>query len=118
MRLGEFIDGNLQAILGEWEVFAQSIWPETETGPADLRDHAEEILRTVVRDMKSPQTTGERAGKSKGLRDQESSARPMTNIAALHALARAGVGFDLMAIVAEYRALRASVLRLWRESKP
>ena len=29
MRLGEFIDGNLQAILGEWEVFAQSIWPET-----------------------------------------------------------------------------------------
>lgn len=27
-------------------------------------------------------------------------------------------GFDLWALVAEYRALRASVLRLWRESLP
>ena len=27
-------------------------------------------------------------------------------------------GFDLWAVVAEYRALRASVLRLWRESEP
>ena len=27
-------------------------------------------------------------------------------------------GFDLWAVIAEYRALRASVLRLWRESGP
>ena len=27
-------------------------------------------------------------------------------------------GFDMWAVVAEYRALRASVLRLWRDSEP
>ena len=27
-------------------------------------------------------------------------------------------GFELWAVIAEYRALRASVLRLWRESEP
>jgi len=36
----------------------------------------------------------------------------------LHAVGRLGSGFDLMEVVSEYRALRASVLQLWRDSKP
>ena len=35
-----------------------------------------------------------------------------------HGTARAASGFDLSAVIAEYRALRASVLRLWRDSGP
>ena len=35
-----------------------------------------------------------------------------------HGAGRVGSGFELWAVVAEYRALRASVLRLWRESGP
>jgi signal transduction histidine kinase len=36
----------------------------------------------------------------------------------VHARGRVDSGFDMMEMVAEYRALRASVIRLWRESKP
>ena len=36
----------------------------------------------------------------------------------LHAIGRLGSGFDLMEVVSEYRALRASVLQLWRDSAP
>jgi signal transduction histidine kinase len=36
----------------------------------------------------------------------------------IHAVGRVRSGFDLQAIVAEYRALRASVIRLWRETHP
>ena len=32
----------------------------------------------------------------------------------VHAVGRVNSGFDLLAVVAEYRALRASVIRLWR----
>src|SRR3954471_14405545 len=36
----------------------------------------------------------------------------------VHAVGRVNSGFDLLEVVAEYRALRASVLRLWRASAP
>jgi signal transduction histidine kinase len=36
----------------------------------------------------------------------------------VHGAARVRAGFDLVAVVSEYRALRASVVRLWRESGP
>lgn len=36
----------------------------------------------------------------------------------MHGVERMGSGFDIMEVVAEYRALRASVLRLWRASCP
>jgi len=35
-----------------------------------------------------------------------------------HAIGRLGSGFDLLEVVSEYRALRASVLQLWRDSRP
>ena len=42
----------------------------------------------------------------------------MNAASAIHGSGRVGSGFDLWAVVAEYRALRASVIRLWRESGP
>ena len=36
----------------------------------------------------------------------------------LHGVGRVGSGFHITEVVSEYRALRASVLRLWRESLP
>jgi signal transduction histidine kinase len=36
----------------------------------------------------------------------------------LHAVDRLSLGFDLLEVMSEYRALRASVLRLWHESSP
>jgi hypothetical protein len=36
----------------------------------------------------------------------------------VHGVGRVGSGFNLVEVASEYRALRASVLRLWRESNP
>ena len=119
MRLPEFIAENVERILAEWEVFARDVWPEGPTaGPAELRDEAEDILRTALADMRSDQTDGEQTGKSKGQLGQSAESEHLTSASSSHGVGRATSGFDLWAVIAEYRALRASVLRLWRESAP
>lgn len=116
MRLADFILNNLEPILGEWEVFARSIWPGAATNPLTLRDHAEQILRAMARDMKSPQTTMQQCDKSKGEGDAGVLSDRVTGASDLHAIGRVRSGFHLMEVISEYRALRASVIRLWRES--
>ena len=119
MRLADFILGNVEPILAEWEAFAGSIWPGPTSDPRALRDHAEEILRATARDMQSVQTGSEQSDKSKGEGDDAARHSAAVDRASdVHALGRVLSGFDIMAVVAEYRALRASVIRLWRESAP
>ncbi len=43
---------------------------------------------------------------------------PLNGASEDHAISRLKSGFDLRAVVSEYRALRASVLQLWRDSSP
>ncbi len=118
MRLPDFILANTDSILGEWDAFARSVWPSSGASPEDLRDHAEGILRAAALDMKSAQTGLEQSDKSKGLRDEQAVGGRLNTASQDHAVGRAGSGFDLRALMAEYRALRASVVRLWFESKP
>ncbi|MDB5298045.1 MAG: histidine kinase, partial [Phycisphaerales bacterium] len=66
MRLAEFILGNVEPILAEWEGFARGIWPGGETDPAALRDHAGDILRAAAADKRADQTPAERTDKTKG----------------------------------------------------
>jgi signal transduction histidine kinase len=118
MRLADFILGNVEPILAEWESFARSIWPRGETDPLGLRDDAEEILRAAASDMASAQTATQQSHKSKGEGDAGEDSGRVNRASALHAVGRVDWGFNLGAVVAEYRALRASVIRLWRESGP
>jgi signal transduction histidine kinase len=118
MRLSDFILENVEPILKEWEAFARSIWLGTDTDPAELRDHAEGILRSIAADMKSAQSAAERAEKSKGHSDAGPKSASMMKASAIHALERVGSGLDMATVVSEYRALRASVIRLWRASEP
>lgn len=90
-----------------------------------LRDHAPDILLATVQDMKSSQSTTERSAKSRGQghrgHDGDGAAvigASLNGASELHAVGRLGSGFDLMEVVSEYRALRASVLQLWRDSSP
>ena len=119
MRLADFVLANVEPILGEWESFARSIWPAGATAAvAELRDDAEAILRETVLDMRSQQTSAEQAEKSKdtiGAREDEGG---LSRASSSHGSGRVTSGFDLWAVIAEYRALRASVLRLWRASDP
>ena len=113
MTLARFINENLDSILAEWEAFALTLHPAAETATAlALRNHAKEILQAMARDMENTQTEIQQSDKSKGwgpVLDGKETA------AATHGALRHLVGFDLGQLAAEYRALRASVLKLWRE---
>jgi signal transduction histidine kinase len=76
-----------------------------------LRDHALEMLQTIVADLRTPQSSAEQIAKSKGIAD--GSAGGPDTAAEVHGAGRAGSGFTVGEMVAEYRALRASVIRLW-----
>ncbi len=113
--LADFILHRMEAILAEWEAFAATLVPGAVglDSPA-LRDHAQQILEAVAKDLKSPQSLEAQMEKSKG-RAPRIHGAPET-AAQTHAVLRARDGFDINQLVAEYRALRASVLRLWMES--
>ena len=119
MRLPDFILANVEPILVEWESFARGIWPDGATADvAEMRDEAEDILRATALDMQSHQTAAQQAEKSKGASRQWDESGDLTRASSSHGAGRVGSGFQLSAVVAEYRALRASVLRLWRQSGP
>jgi signal transduction histidine kinase len=118
MRLAEFIATNTAPILAEWEAFARSVMPGAKMDPLALRDHAEDILRATARDMMNPQSAAEQASKSTGHASEGSDSQRLTGASEVHGVGRVGSGFDLLGVVSEYRALRASVIRLWRRSDP
>jgi signal transduction histidine kinase len=108
--LADFIDENRLPIVAEWEAFALSLTPAaTGMTPSALRDHADEILTAIIDDMRSQQSAAEQAEKSKG----RGTAQRRVNLADGPETLRIENGFKLGQLVAEYRALRASVLRLW-----
>ena len=83
-----------------------------------LRDHALAILRASALDMRSAQTAAQQSDKSHGGGPRGQDRSGMTGASDEHGAARVRSGFDMLSLVAEYRALRASVIRLWRESGP
>ena len=107
-----------EPILGEWEVFARSISAGEHLDQLALRDNAGQILEATARDMKSDQTSAQGKDKSLGDRDNSHDSDALDTASDLHAVERLGLGFDMLEVMSEYRALRASVLRLWRASKP
>ncbi|MBC7979481.1 MAG: HAMP domain-containing histidine kinase [Armatimonadetes bacterium] len=123
MRLPDFIIANLEQILEEWESFARSIWPGPVASRRVLRDHAEDMLLAVARDMKSSQTQAQQSEKSKGLgqggpNQRGKNSDRVDDASNLHAVSRLSSGFDVRTLVAEFRALRASVIHLWASSSP
>ena len=112
-RLGDFILKNMEAILAQWEKFAQTINPPALTmDSTSLRDHAELMLKTIAKDLTTEQTEKEQSDKSKDL----APIHPNVTAAEDHAEARLLSGFTIGQLFSEYRALRASVLHLWDKS--
>jgi signal transduction histidine kinase len=105
----------MEEILSEWEHFARAQLPAaSELNSKGLRDHAEDILLAIVKDITTAQSAEQEVQKSSS-RTARSSDAPAT-AAETHALIRARDGFEIRQMVAEYRALRASVLRLWAKA--
>jgi signal transduction histidine kinase len=115
MRLADFIQRDLEAILIQWEAFAATLLPAAaDMDSQALRDHAEQILHAVCRDLETSQNDEQRELKSQGLAAGPIDAR--NTAAETHALLRARGGFDVNQMTSEYRALRASVLHLWAKA--
>lgn len=109
MRLATFILENLNEILQEWEDFAATITPLKDAARLELRDHAAAVLKVIAADLATPQAEAARVAKGKGL-------GPVVGLdtaAETHAEARLTSGLNSDQVIAEFRALRASVLRLW-----
>ncbi len=114
MGLSEFITLESGKIMAEFEAFAMQQLPAAaDMGVAALRDHARQVLEAVALDMRQPQTKREQREKSLGHADGEG-----TGAAEIHGSMRAAAGFDVNQTAGEYRALRASVIRLWMDSGP
>jgi len=112
LRLADFIETHAEPILVEWALFAETCGPAGgKMDMAALRDHALEMLQAITADLRTAQTPREQADKSKGNAEPPDSGTETA--AEVHGAGRAESGFTVAEMVSEYRALRASVLRLW-----
>ena len=116
MRLSEFILTNREPILAEWKDFARTCGPAgAGMDMAELADHANEMLTVIAKDLETPQNRSEQSEKAKG--NAPETQDTSDTAAEEHGAGRAESGFTVEQMVAEFRALRASVLRLWIEAE-
>ena len=115
VRLADFITANTEPILAEWVAFAETCGPAgREMDIAALRDHAVDMLKVIVADLRTSQTDSEQKEKSQG--NAEPAPDGIETAAEVHGAGRAESGFSVGEMVSEYRALRASVIRLWTKA--
>jgi signal transduction histidine kinase len=113
MSLTVFIRDHHEEIISQFAMFAKTLMPPgAAMSETELRDHAEDVLTAVVQDMGFVQTSEEQSRKSQG----RGSANVMQASGRLHADDRLQHGFTFRSVLAEFRALRATVLRLYDES--
>ncbi|SEA50644.1 sensor histidine kinase [Variovorax sp. YR216] len=110
MKLSRFLTERAEDILVQWEAFAKTLEPAAASMTSvALRDHAQQMIRAIALDIESLQSSAEQITKSHG----EGPAKYPQSAASLHGRLREVSGFSLVQLTAEFRALRASVLRLW-----
>ena len=113
MGLAQFIRSNEEAIVAGWEEFARTYLPSAEhLDRAAIRDHIIGLLRFIADDLETPETERERSEKAKGQGPEGGGKHGVA--ASTHADLRFESGFDTIEMIAEFRALRASVIKLWR----
>jgi len=98
-RLGELIRANQDTILQAWDGFASTIEPEISAkSMAELRSHAQQLLIALAAGLDAGKTAHcDRAPE-------------------IHAAACLHSGYSVIHLIAEYHALRRSVLSLWSKA--
>jgi signal transduction histidine kinase len=111
MRLDLFIHERMDDILSEWEAFAQTQSPAADQmSKLALRDHARQILAAIALDIGTFQNADQQQAKSQGKAPEPGGGQ---SAASIHGALRQASDFSLLQLAAEFRALRATVLRLW-----
>ena len=112
MKLSDFIRANIEKISAEWQTFAATLLPDKEFSTFVLRDGIAAILNEIASDMDCSQNAQQQQEKSEGAQESNPDA---DNAAETHALARLRMGLSSAQLISEFRALRATVLRLREE---
>jgi signal transduction histidine kinase len=111
MKIAAFIRANIEPIAAEWEAFAATLLPEEKFSRSVLRDGIVEMLNEIAAHMDRAESGAPQQGKSEG------NPRPQPHIedaAERHALERVKMGLSSWQVIAEFRALRVTIIRLWR----
>jgi signal transduction histidine kinase len=109
MRLAVFLRQHTREILTAWDAFAQTLETSNEGwSKATLRDDALQLLEVIILAVEANTVATHDADLQ-----QAAVAPNQDTAAALHGTLRRRIGFSLTQVTAEFRALRATVLRLW-----
>lgn len=110
MRLSDLLRERREAILQEFEDYARTHAAlGTSMDIEALRDHAAGMMEAIELDLEEPQTAAQQERKGKG--DANAAEGSPRTAAEEHGKDRALSGFSMEETFAEYRALRASVMR-------
>jgi signal transduction histidine kinase len=114
MRLSQFISTQTEEILAQWDAFALTQQPAAAgMSTEQLRNHARQLLQAIAADLETEQTAQQQRDKSMGAY-MAIVPGASDSAASTHGGQREAHGFTLQQLTAEYRAIRASVLRLWQ----
>lgn len=112
MKLASFIKKHQKEITDEWVEHAQKNIKSVNKMDLDgVRDSIEKMLQRIADNMERFETKDQQEKKSKGNKDSEHKSKA----AKVHGTQRAEKGFNVVELSSEFRALRASVLRLWEK---
>ncbi|MBT2325738.1 HAMP domain-containing histidine kinase [Variovorax paradoxus] len=112
MNIATFLETAAGRILSDAATYARTLPALANAEEAVLRDHLPELLQAITADLGRPQSRTESIQRSHG----DAPAADHETAAQAHGLARAQSGITTSQLVAEYRALRSSVLRLYGEA--
>lgn len=116
MQLADFIELAGEEILAESVAYAKTILLLKDEDEVVLRDHLPKVLKAMSADLRTAQSRTESIKKSHGA--SVAAGTPPETAAETHGLLRAHSGVNIEQVVAEYRALRSCVVRLWSEAAP
>ncbi|BES71337.1 hypothetical protein RE428_23550 [Marinobacter nanhaiticus D15-8W] len=110
MRLPDFIRSNMEEILRAWEKNAAGILPARNYSREELRDHIRHVLAGICAEM----------DKDAGLRHPadgvKSTGSYTQSHARYHGAERHDLGAGIVQVTREFRALRTTVIKFWRQS--
>ena len=113
LRLADFILEQTDTIRHEWDRFARTVEPAaSDMTIKELRNHAAEMLKCIANDLLTIQSRQEEIDKSYG----NETRTLQIEAGELHGIARLDSHFTIEQLASEYRALRSSVFRLWKDA--
>ncbi|WP_028207371.1 hypothetical protein [Paraburkholderia nodosa] len=103
MDLADFIEANIQALVGDWAECALAISQvDSQFTESQLRNSALDILTAIAVDMREPQNAAQQQTKSRG--EKHAPHSRFNAVARLHAEDRLSHAFGINDVVAEFRA--------------